>query len=169
MAAERAMARRLSLLGLVAVVPPSYWARREAGDDWTARQHLDHLATADGLLRRALASADTGEPLGDGYAALRTRLMEGVESLGLDQVVAAMANDRDRTLRELESTPAALLDVIVVLPGVTDPFGNSTGWPVRQFLSAWAEHDTVHELAIRRAITTPPDAASFAVAAWKPR
>ena len=169
MAAERAMARRLSLVGLVAVVPPPYWSRSEVGDEWTARRHLDHLATADELLRRTLASAANGEPLGIGYDALRAALMDGVEDLSLDEVVVVMADDRERTQQHLEAIPAALLDVVVPLPGVTGPLGNPTGWPVRQFLSAWAEHDTVHELAIRRAITTPPDAAAFAVAARRPR
>ena len=46
----RAAARRHVLEGLIAAAPEEYWARRAAGDAWTALDHLRHVATIDRVI-----------------------------------------------------------------------------------------------------------------------
>lgn len=164
MLAERASARRLALLGLVEVVPGDYWSRREPGEPWTARNHLEHVATADALLRDAIAAACTGEPLSVPYEARRAHLMTEVAPAQLAGVLERMTWERSLTTRALDRLPGEALDAVLMLPGVVDQFGRATAWPLRQLLTAWAEHDTVHEHGIRLAVTAPPDAGALAVA-----
>jgi uncharacterized damage-inducible protein DinB len=157
---ERANARRLSLLGLVEVIPDEYWSKQEDAGSWTAGQHLAHAATADELLLETVSGAREAR-----YENLRAVLLSDAEGEPLHALLARMERDRARIAAWLDGLSHDWLESMIELAGLQDSWGRPVSWPVRALLSAWSEHDTGHELAIRRAITAPPDATALSAAA----
>lgn len=157
---DRANARRVSLLGLVDVIPDQFWARREDRDSWTARQHVAHVATADELLLETIPG-EAAAP----YEVRRSELLTAAAEWPMPDLLARMERERARLAAWLEGLSLLSLDGYIKAVGVRDAWGREVSWPVRALLAAWAEHDTGHELAIRRAVTTPPDAAALSTAA----
>jgi hypothetical protein len=146
-------------------VPGDFWARREPGEEWTARNHLEHLATADALLRETIDATGRRADLDVSYIERRAQLMGSVEGASLAELRERMETERSATIASLARFDALLLDDRVLIPGAVDSFGQGIAVPLRTMFTAWAEHDTGHEVAIRTAITTHPDAASLAAAA----
>ncbi len=162
---ERANARRISLLGLVDVIPAQFWSRREDTDSWTARQHLAHVATADELLLETLSE----EGPAASYESRRSELLAAAEEWPIRDLLARMERERARLAASLDGVSFLSLDGHIQAAGVRDAWGREAAWPVRALLAAWAEHDTGHELAIRRAVTSPPAAAALSAAARRRR
>ena len=160
---DRANARRLSLLGLVAVVPDDFWPRREGADSWTAHEHLAHVATADRLLLETISHEAAGS-----YEARRAALLEAATEKPIPDLVASMEWEREHLAGSLKHLSTTTLDGYITA-GVRDAWGREATWPVRALLAAWSEHDTGHELAIRRAVTAPPDASALSAAARRRR
>lgn len=161
---DRANARRMSLLGLVAVIPDDLWGRRESSGEWTARQHLAHAATADQLLRETATRALT-----IGYEARKAELLAAAEPASAAELVSRMCQERAGLTAFFVALDTATLDGVIRIPAATDAWGRPVEWPLRSLLTAWSEHDTGHDLAIRRAVTTPPDAGALAAAAARRR
>ena len=168
---ERAAARRHVLEGLVASVPEDYWQRQASGDEWTALDHLRHVATVDGMLvelvqaaqesDEALWAGDTSDP-----AVLEERrvaLMAGVREQTVETLVETMRASREGAAQAVLGMSVAALDRDVRVAGAPQPF------PLRTYLAVWTEHDGEHEAAIRRAIETPPNATTLTLAARRGR
>ena len=170
---ERAEARRLVLEGLIASVPREYWERRAPEDAWSAFDHFCHLATIDSFLSELLAAAaEAGQILwvaGTSDAreleARRILMMESVTALGIPELREAMRQSRAVTVEALQALPPESLGRDVRVAGVDSPWGEPRVFALRAYLTLWAEHDSDHEGAIRRAIETPPDASALSLAA----
>ena len=155
---ERAAGRRHMLEGLIESVPDEYWERQASGDDWTALDHLRHVATVDGMLVELLTAAqESDEELWAGdtsdeaeLEARRVALMDGVREQTVEALVETMGETREAALEAALELPAAALDRDVRVAGAPQPL------PLRTYLAIWAEHDSEHEAAIRRAIETSP-------------
>lgn len=168
---ERAAARRHVLEGLIASVPDDFWERRAADDDWTALDHVRHVATFEGIvIELADAARRPGEELwvgnvreAEALEARRAGLMEGVAEQSITELAATMRASREAAVEALAALPQAALDREVRIPGAPTTF------TVRACLAIWAEHDGEHEAAIRRAIETPPDLAALTLAARRAR
>ena len=169
--AERAAGRRHMLEGLIESVPDDYWERQASGDDWTALDHLRHVATVDGMLVNLLEAAQ--EPGRDLWAgdtsdeaeleARRVALMDGVREQTVEALVETMRESREAAMEAVLAMPAAALEREVRVAGAPQ------GFPLRTYLAVWAEHDSEHEAAIRRAMETPPDATTLTLAARRAR
>ncbi|MXY87675.1 MAG: DinB family protein [Dehalococcoidia bacterium] len=168
---ERAAGRRHMLEGLIESVPNDYWERQASGDDWNALDHLRHVATVDGMLVDLLKAAqESDEELWAGDTSdeaeleeRRVALMDGVRELTLDTLVETMRGSREAAFEVVLGLPAAALEREVRVAGAPQ------GFPLRTYLAVWAEHDSEHEAAIRRAIETPPDATTLTLAARRAR
>jgi hypothetical protein len=152
------------LLGLIEVIPSHFWQRRESPDDWTGHQHVAHVATADGLLRETVEGG-----VWTAYEERKAELLEGAEAAAIRELLARMDRERADLTRYFEALPVASLDRAIGISGASDAWGRPVSWPLRSLLDAWSGHDTGHELAIRRAVTTPPDAAALSAAALRRR
>jgi hypothetical protein len=167
---ERARARRWQLEALVAAIPEGYWDRRAPGDDWSARDHLAHLATVDQLVVELLDALRQGQQAwlgGPEPAALERRREDArlrVRGEPTGVLLATMRAERGRALAALRSSPATLLDGTVRVASVLDAWGRATSWSLRAYLASWIEHDDLHAEAIRRAITVPPDLSTVLLA-----
>ena len=168
---ERAAGRRHMLEGLIESVPDDYWQRQASGDDWTALDHLRHVATVDRMLVELLTAAqESDEELWAGdtsdeaeLEARRVALMDGVREQTFEALVETMRGSREAAFEVVLGLPAAALEREVRVAGAPQ------GFPLRTYLAVWAEHDSEHEAAIRRAIETPPDATTLTLAARRAR
>lgn len=167
---ERAAARRQVLEGLIESVPDDYW-ERQAGDAWTALDHLRHVATVDAMLVELLEAAqESNEELWAGNTndvamleARRVALMDRVREQPVETLVETMRESREGAVAAALQMPAAALDREVRVAGAPQPL------PLRTYLAIWAEHDSEHEAAIRQAIEAPPDASTLTLAARRAR
>ena len=174
---ERAASRRHALEGLIAAVPEAYWGLRAAGDQWTALDHVRHVATVDVVVvELAEAAGAPGEALWVGgarnAAALEERragLMEGVREQERGALIETMRRSREDAMRALLAAPVGALERGVRVAGSLTAWGEPRAFTLRSWLAAWAEHDGEHEAAIRRAIETPPDATALTLAARRAR
>lgn len=175
---ERAATRRHVLEGLIASVPDEYWERRAPGDDWTALDHVRHVATVDAMMVELVEAAERpGEELWAGGAreadeleARRTELMDGVRDQDIHALVATMRESREAAVGALLALSQGALDREVRVAGVLTPWGEPHASSLRVHLGGWAaEHDREHEAAIRRAIETPPDLTALTLAARRAR
>src|SRR5512141_1099719 len=57
---ERSAARRLTLEGLLDALPADYWDRAAAGEAWSIRQHVGHLAGADEMMSELVEDVLSG-------------------------------------------------------------------------------------------------------------
>ncbi len=164
---ERAEMRRAALEGLLEAVPGDYWDRRSPEDDWSALEHLRHVATVDDLLVSLLGEVEsgldevslTGGPGGDE----RIAAMHWVEGLSVEELVGRMRGARQRAARQVGRLGQDALETAVLMPGAVDAWGLPVRWPLRSYLVAWVEHDDVHAAAIRQAISTAPDLSTIMV------
>ena len=174
---ERAAARRQMLEGLVESVPDDYWERQASGDDWTALDHLRHVATVDRMLVNLVEAAR--EPDKELWAgdtsdeaeleARRVALMDQVREQALEALVETMRESREAAVEVVLGMPVEALDREVRVAGAVTAWGEPQAFPLRTYLSVWAEHDGEHEDAIRGAIETPPDATTLTLAARRAR
>lgn len=167
---ERAGARRQSLLGLVAAIPTAYWPRTAPGDAWSARNHLEHVATADAFLDGIIASlvdgaetwlAGTADPRD--LLAARAEAMQRFEGAPLDAILKAMTLARTRLAQSLAVLERSHLLEPVFIAGHVSAWGEPRSITVGSYLGAWAAHDSAHESAIREAVSTPPDLVAVAL------
>lgn len=168
---ERAGARRQSLFGLVEAIPPAYWPRTAPGDAWSARNHLEHVATADDFLGSLILDivrgaepwlAGTADPRGLLFA--RAEAMQRFESLPLEALLDAMAGARSMLVESLARLEPAHLLGPVFFAGHVSAWGEPLPITFSSYLDAWSAHDTAHEAAIRDAVSTPPDLVAVAMA-----
>lgn len=167
---ERANARRQSLLGLAAVIPDAYWPRTAPGDLWSARNHLEHVASADAFLQDIVASLVSGTETwlagtSDLSALLlaRARAMAVLEPLPLQRLVEAMDDGRAALTASLARLNRSHLLAPVFVAGHVSAWGEPRAITFGSYLDAWAAHDSAHELAIREAVSTPPDLVTVAL------
>lgn len=167
---ERAGARHQSLLGLVAAIPPTYWPRTAPGDAWSARNHLEHAATADAFLNEVVARlvdgaetwlAGTADP--HGLLVARAEAMQRFEGVPLDAVLDAMAVARSRLARSLAVLERSHLLEPIFIAGHVSAWGEPRPIAFGSYLDAWAAHDSAHESCIRDAVSTPPDLVTVAL------
>ena len=156
---ERADARRVSLLGLAAVIPDGFWSRRAPADEWSARQHLAHALSADGVVAEFIASSAGQAEL---EAAREGAIAEGA-TMALNKLLERAAEGRSRLLEVLSDLSPADFERALPVPGVTSTWGEPLSITVFQYLEQWAVHDAVHELAIREAVATSPDLTAIAM------
>ena len=174
---ERAATRRHVLEGLIASVPDEYWERRAPGDDWTALDHVRHVATVDAMVVELVEAAERPGELwaggvreADELEARRTALMDGVRDRDIHELVATMRESREAAVGALLALSQGALDREVRVAGVLTPWGEPHASSLRVHLGGWAaEHDREHEAAIRRAIETPPDLTALTLAARRAR
>jgi hypothetical protein len=167
---QRAAARRLILEGLLDSIPPDSWERQAPGDAWSARSHLAHLATIDELVLPIVRQASDGNPVlwlggpepGD-LELKRTAALVSVAGASTAQLRAAMSATRETVARAVGSLPQHALERLVRMARTEDGWSVPAAWPLRTYLAGWAEHDGVHEEAIRRAMTAPPDFSTVAL------
>ncbi len=168
---ERAAARRHMLEGLIESVPDDYWQRQDPGDDWTAQDHLRHVATVDRMLVDLLKAAQESSGAlwaGDTSDAAvleerRVALMDGVREQNVGALVETMRESREAAVMAVLGMSVAALEREVRVAGAPQ------GLPLRTYLAIWAEHDSEHEAAIRQAMETPPDATTLTLAARRAR
>lgn len=167
---ERAGARRQSLLGLVEAIPSTYWPRTAPGDAWSARNHLEHVATADTFLddivARMVDGAETwlaGTADAHGLLAARAEAMQRFDGLPLDAILDAMAVARTRLARSLAVLERSHLLKPVFIAGHVSAWGEPRAITLGSYLDAWAAHDSAHESSIRDAVSTPPDLVTVAL------
>lgn len=168
---ERAATRLTSLEGLIDAVPEGYWARRASGEAWSAHDHLAHLATIDVLTSETLAEILDGAPVAwlagttvpIELAARRTASLQEAQAATPRTLRERMRQTRAELARVVSSLNGASLESNICVAGVLDAWGEPIAFGVRRYLAALPEHDTGHELAIRRAITTAPDLSTVAL------
>jgi hypothetical protein len=168
---ERAEARRHVIHGLLEVVPEAFWLRSASGDAWSARSHVAHLGAMDGPVATLLGRASFGAPEAWLYDTSDPAALESVRSTAMAQLVysspqellRALAQARHAVVAALEELRPAELEMHVLVAGAADGWGRQMRWPLRDYLRHWAEHDAVHETAIREAFTTPPDLSAVAL------
>ncbi len=168
---ERADAHRRSLEGLIDAMPGDYWERRAEADMWTARNHLEHVATIEDLLaedlERVIAGVGQmwvgGSPDAAVLERRRTAAMAAVAALTVKDLTECMSTARRHAGNRLALLTPQALEVRVMVPGVVDAWGQPLGLLLREYLAAWPTHDTEHEAAIRYAITRPPDMSAVAL------
>ena len=167
---ERAGARRQALLGLVEVIPTTYWPRTAPGDAWSARNHLEHVATADAFLEDIAARlvngaetwlAGTSDPRALFVA--RAEAMRRFEGVPLDAILEAMTVARTHLARPLAGLERSHLLEPVFIAGHVSAWGEPRAITFGSYLDAWAAHDSAHESAIRDAVSTPPDLVTVAL------
>ena len=174
---ERASARRHVLEGLIESIPEEFWGRQAQDDDWTALDHLRHVATVDGLVvELAEAARRTREALWVGGATdaaelegRRLALMAAVAGQPVEDLVETMRASRGEAVEAVLALSQGALDGEVRVAGVLTAWGEPHTFSLRAYLGAWAEHDGEHEAAIRRAVETPPDFTTLTLAARRGR
>lgn len=168
---ERAGGRRHALLGLVEAIPLALWPRTAPGDAWSARNHLEHVATADAFLDTLVADLAAGAETwlartSDQQALLAARIeaMQLFETLPLEGVLEAMAQARSELVSALGELERTHLLVPVFIAGHVSAWGEPRAITFGAYLDVWAAHDSDHEAAIREAVSTPPDLVAVAMA-----
>jgi hypothetical protein len=151
-------------------IPATYLERQAPDDRWSARNHLQHLATIDDLVLPLVQQAGAGNAVlwlagpepGD-LERQRTAATDSVARASTDELRARMLVSREAVAGAVSRLPQLALERLVLTAGTEDGWSTPTEWSLRTYLAGWAEHDTVHEVAIRRAITAPPDLATVAL------
>lgn len=163
---ERAWARRESLLALIETIPADYWTRQAAGDAWTARNHLEHLATIDAVVLPILESP--APVLDEELLAAREGAMQAVAGLEVGELIQRLESSRRDLVGAVACLTLHALARDIQLPA-RDAWSPPGTISVRGYLAQWAEHDTLHEGAIRRAIANQPGPGDLAAAAFARR
>ncbi|MEO8538619.1 MAG: hypothetical protein ABI577_02685 [bacterium] len=166
---QRAASGRHSLLELVSVLPGGYLERQATDDDWPAHVHLGHALTSDALVADfvRLVHGDAGsDELGVHFASLAAGRIAAIDSaikLPLPELLDLAADAREALVGELQLLAAGHLEFVLPVPGVRDAWGQPLGVSVLSYLQQWANHDSGHESAVRRAIATNPDLSTVAL------
>ena len=168
---QRAAAHRFALDGLLDAIPESYWERAAPGDAWNARNHLQHLATVEAILAQDLARVIDGANdlwLGGSPDAVlfherRAAMMEAVADLPCAALRGEMAANRHDAVNTLGALTAYHMEAGLRIPGVVDRWAQPVRYSLREYLTAWPNHDTAHDAAIRAAVSTPPDLSAVAL------
>ncbi|MEO6397851.1 MAG: DinB family protein [Tepidiformaceae bacterium] len=168
---ERARAARISLDGLLDVLPPDYWSRAAPGSRWTVAEQLAHLAAADLMLATLLRAVIAGEnavwlgETSDPAELLRRREEPIARMAGLPRtelrIEAGAARERVNTA--CADLDTAMLGASVEVAGALDRWGRQLRWELRGYLVYWAAHDQSHEAEIREAIATTPELSTVAL------
>jgi Mycothiol maleylpyruvate isomerase N-terminal domain len=168
--AGRAIASRVQLDDLLDVVPAGHWQRSEPGAAWTARNHLEHLATVDRSLEADIERTREGDSWIGGSAdaaAFRAARAEAIARLSdhkEGELRTLMQNARRGVTLALGRIGPNQLETRLFVPGMPDRWGQPASVSLREYLVSWANHDREHADAIRRAVTTPPDLSAAALA-----
>lgn len=163
----RAATNRYLLNQLIEQVPAGAWDRTAAGEPWSARVHLCHLATIDDVMALVL-----GEPEGGAFRLGADLQSERMTSLGailerpVADVLVLMAESRQRFTAAVVATCDDATLAMPVIIATPDAWPTERQVSLRAYLAAWAEHDVEHTAAIRSAIATPPSARDLSLAAW---
>lgn len=167
---ERAQARRQSLLGLMAAIPPGYWSRSAPGDSWTARNHVEHVATADDFLGELIEAVRSGSEAWlagtrDPGALIqaRTTAMEQHAPRPLPGLVEEIARSRQALAERLTNLERMHLTAPVYVAGRVSHWGEPLPITLSEYLASWAGHDAEHAAAVREAVSTPPDLSAVAL------
>lgn len=168
---ERAQRRRHAIEDLLRSAPASFWQRVAEGDAWSARAHVAHLATMDAPMVRLTQRAVAGERaawLWDAedpvvLEAARRHAMAALADSSADELSEALSEARATLVPALAALLPEGLEMLVMVAGASDGWGTPRSWPLRTYLAHWAEHDAIHEAAIRAAFTTPPDLSAVAL------
>lgn len=163
--AERAAARRSSLLSLAAVIPDDFWRRRSSADDWDAQHHLAHALSADSVVAKLLGAfleRGTQEVGLDLLLHDREAALSSLLHLETATLVASGQTARGSLLALLERVAPRDLDRDFLRIATPSPWTPSTSLTLYTYLEQWAVHDAQHEYAIREAVTTPPDLSAAA-------
>jgi len=167
---QRAAGRRILLEGLLDSIPAAYWERQAPGDTWPAIDHLRHLATVDDLVLPIVQQAAGGrgsvwlggrKPTDLGQK--REAAMNRVAGMSITGLRSRVRSSREAVAVVVGRLPTSSLDCVVRAAASDDGWSAPPEWPLRAYLAGWAEHDTIHGEAIRRAITSPPDLAAVAL------
>ena len=169
--AQRAAAHRFALEGLFDALPESYWERAAPGDAWNARNHLQHLATVEAVmvedLSRVIDGANDLWLGGSADAAFfyerRAATMKAVSDLASAALRGEMSANRAHAVNSLGALTADHMEASLRIPGVVDRWGQHVRYSLREYLTAWPNHDVAHESAIRTAISAPPDLGAVAL------
>lgn len=168
---ERARSARLSLDGLLDVLPADYWSRAAPGSRWDVRDQLAHVASADDLLHDLLRTVAAGHEtawLGGTQDAtellsLREAPQTTFAGLPLEALRCRIVDARAAVESTLPSLDLWMLEANVSIAGAVDRWGEPLRWGLRAYLATWAHHDSAHEADIRAAIATTPDLSTVAL------
>ncbi|MGE0601380.1 MAG: maleylpyruvate isomerase N-terminal domain-containing protein [Dehalococcoidia bacterium] len=163
--AERAVARRESLLELVSVVPEDSWSRNAPGEPWDAFHHLAHALSADNGVSEVLPAFTRTAARTIPVVELLSRRESTIESavaLDLDQLLAQGAAARRQVLVTLEDLEQSDLECAALFIDQRSPWSQPAPITLFAYLEQWSHHDAEHEAAIRAAISTPPDLSAVA-------
>ncbi|MEP7217230.1 MAG: hypothetical protein ABI782_13345 [Anaerolineaceae bacterium] len=168
---ERARSARLSLDGLLDVLPEEYWSRAAAGSRWDVRDQLAHVASADDLLQDLLRTVAAGRAtVWVGATQDVTELLSRREAplqefagLSLEALREVAADARGGVESAFVTLDATMLEAGVHIAGAVDRWGEPLRWGLRAYLAKWAHHDSAHEGDIRAAIATTPDLSTVAL------
>ena len=168
---ERARSARLSIDGLLDVLPADYWSRAEAGSRWDVRDQLAHIASADGMLRDLLRAVASGQPAvwvggtedAAELLARREAPLTELAAVPLDRLRTLASETRAAIEPGFATLNIAMLEAGVFIAGAVNRWGEPLRWELRQYLASWASHDSAHEASIRGAIATTPDLSTVAL------
>ncbi|MDZ7729476.1 MAG: DinB family protein [Dehalococcoidia bacterium] len=162
---QRARSNRMMLYQLLEQFPGDAWEKRGEDDAWTARQHLQHLATIDTVTQDLVDTPGTDDVLlGEATLVQRHTAMQALEGEPVDELTRQLDESRDAFLASLVALTEERLgrQVIIHRPGVWPPEQRMS---LRAYLGAWAEHDAEHAAAIRQAATAQLSPTDMAAAA----
>lgn len=168
---ERAQRRRHAIEDLLRSAPAPFWQRTAEGDAWSARAHVAHLASMDAPVARLAQCALTGEraawlwdtEVPQSLEAARRQAMAALAESSAGELSEALNAARAAIVPALAALKPESLEMRVLVAGANDSWGTPVSWPLRTYLVHWAEHDAIHEAAIRAAFTTPPDLSAVAL------
>jgi hypothetical protein len=168
---DRANRHRYAILELLDTAPEQFWRRAVPGDAWSARAHVAHLVTMDepvaALARAAASGARVAWIFGTAEAGVMeaARMAAMAEFSGADpgDLRSALVSARTGLREALDALSGNSLEMDVLVAGAVDAWGRQHTWPLRDYLRHWAEHDRIHEAAIRAAFTAPPDLSAVAL------
>lgn len=168
---ERARSARLSLEGLLDVLPADYWWRTAPGDRWNVTEQVAHVASADLLLAALLERVAAGERAAwvggtrdpAELSARREPPFAGLGELPVTSLRMAAAEARAGVEAACALLELPMLEANVQIAGAMDRWGVPLSWGLRGYLASWAAHDSAHEADIRAAIATAPDLSTVAL------
>ena len=168
---ERARSARLSLDGLLDVLPAEYWLRAAPGSRWDVRDQLTHVASADDMLRDLLRTVAAGRGTvwvggtEDASELLSRREVPLTAQAGLpiEELRESATGARSAVESAFVTLNATMLEASVYVAGAVDRWGEPLRWGLRTYLATWAQHDSAHEADIRAAIATTPDLSTVAL------
>lgn len=168
---ERAMARRVSLEGLLDALPEHFWERVAPGEVWSIRQQVAHIGHTDEVMALLLAEARDGrrEVWVGGtddareFLEVRSAAVMRAGELGIDELRAIAVSSREQVVEAVSGLENEHLEAGIRIAAAVDRWGVPVLWSLREYLAAWTAHDPEHETSIRAAMVTAPDLSTVAL------